>query len=216
MVMLGLMWLSPAHGAGSYTFSGLRWGSSPEEAAKTLREKGFKISKPKTGPATEYARMDAWLDIREVDRGKRMRATGKYLGEKVFVDMVFGFNNQLERINVRTAMWDQTQKGGKRMTEVADKLSTHFEQEFGIPRDKATPYGFVDTAEWGSAGDGSGMELFIRGTEGFMFYPPHKTVLNISFWNDQYGSDAAAIASTSSGGEAYPVSHQVDLDGSNR
>lgn len=204
-----------AKAAGSYTFNGLVWGSSPEEAAKVLRAKGFKISKPKTGPATEYARMDAWLDIRKIDRGKRMTAKGKYLGETVFVDLVFGFNNQLERVHVRTPLWDQTQKGGARMTKAADKLADHFEREFGSASEKSNPYGYVDTATWGGASDGSAMELFIRGSEGFMFYPPHKTVLNISFWNPRYGSDAAAIASTSSG-EAYPVGHQVPLDGAER
>jgi len=207
--------LSGTYAAGSYTFNGLIWGSSPEDAAKALREKGFKISKPKTGPATEYARMDAWLDIRRVDRGKRMTAKGKYLGETVFVDLVFGFNNQLERVHVRTALWDQTQKGGARMTKAADKLADHLEREFGTANEKSDPYGYVDTAAWGHANDGSTMEMFMRGTEGFMFYPPHKTVLTISFSNPRYGADAAAIASTSSG-EAYPVGHQAPLDGSER
>lgn len=207
--------LSGTYAAGSYTFNGLSWGSSPEDCAEVLRTKGFKISKPKTGPATEYVRMDAWLDIRKVDRGKRMTAKGKYLGEAVFVDLVFGFNNQLERVHVRTALWDQTQKGGARMAKSADKLADHFEREFGTAREISNPYGYVDTAEWHSASDGSSMELFLRGTEGFMFYPPHKTVLHISFSNPRYGSDAAAIASTSSG-EAYPVGHQVPLDGSER
>ena len=154
---------------------------APEDAAEVLRAKGFKISKPKTGPATEYAKMDAWLDIRKVDRGKRMTAKGKYLGESVFVDLVFGFNNQLERVHVRTALWDQTQKGGARMTKAADKLTDHLEREFGTANEKSNPYGYTDTAAWGHANDGSAMEMYMRGTEGFMFYPPHKTVLTVSF-----------------------------------
>lgn len=209
--LFALVGLSAAPDAAeSFTFSGLQWGISPEEAAKILREKGFKVSKPKAGPATEYVKMNAWLDIRKVDRGKRMEAIGTYLGENVVIDLVFGHNDRLQRVNLRTALWDQTQKGGHKMTKAGEKLVEHFAKLFGAPSDKEHPYGFVDAAQWQGASDGSRVEMFIRGTEGFMFYPPHTTVLNFSFSNGRYSSDASAIASTSSG-EAYPVSNQVPM-----
>lgn len=206
---------SGAKAASSYAFNGLQWGASTKEAMTYLRGKGFKVSKPTSGPSTEYVQMNAWLDIRKVDRGKRMKATGKYLGEKIVLDLIFGFNDRLERVHMRTPLWDGTQKGGKKMTQVADKLTAHLEDSFGRAIEKQKPYGFIDTARWTRASDGSNMEMFMRGTEGFMFYPPHKTVLNVSFWNSRYSSSPAAIASSGQNTEPYAV-NQNNLEGSDR
>lgn len=196
-VMLGL---APAARADSYTVAGLHWGSGPAEAAKALRKEGFKVSKPYSGPATEYVRMDQWLDIQKVDRGKRMTANGEYLGQKVELDLVFGHNDELERVFMHTPLWDGTIKGGKRMTATAQKLLAHFEREFGPADHKENPYGWTDTARWSRASDGSRLEMYIRGTEGFMFYPGHKTALTFNFSNPRYSSDVPALASTRNGG----------------
>ena len=83
-VSIGMMGLAThAVAAGSYTFAGLEWGSSAEDAIKHMRSKGFKVGKPKSGPATEFAAMNMWLDIRKVDRGKRVSAKGKYQGQRL-------------------------------------------------------------------------------------------------------------------------------------
>ena len=197
MGMFGLA--SSANAAGSYTFAGLEWGSSAEDAIKHLRSKGFKVSKPKSGPATEFAAMNMWLDIRKVDRGKRVAATGKYQGKKVEVDLVFGFNDALERVHVRAPIWDGTQKGAKRVVATGEALLGHFEQTLGRSRKKAQPFGFVDTAEWNAASDGSNMEMYIRGAEGFMFFPKHTTSLSFNFWNDNFRGGLPTVASSSDG-----------------
>jgi len=179
---------------GPYTFIGLEWGSSPEQVNKVLRARGFKVSKPRTGPATEYVRMNAWLDIRKVDRGKRMTARGVYLGQRVEVDLVFGFNDRLERVNLRTPIWDGTPKGAKRMTRAAERLVARLERRFGAAAKKVRPFGFTDTANWGRASDGSNMEMYIRGTKGFMFFPKYKTSMNVNFWNPKFQASPPAMA----------------------
>ena len=190
---------------GPYTFIGLEWGSSPEQVSKVLRARGFKVSKPRTGPATEYVRMNAWLDIRSVDRGKRIKAFGAYLGETVEVDLVFGFNDRLERINLRTPSWDGTTKGAKRMTKVGDKLVAYLESKFGTAIKKIRHFGFTDTARWQRASDGSNMEMFIRGAKGFMFFPKYKTSMNVNFWNTKYESALPAMASKDGKTRTYLV-----------
>jgi len=204
-LILGL----PATAAGpTYTFAGLKWGSTPEQVSRQLIQQGFKVSTPKNGPVTEFVEMNAWLDIRRIDRGKRLFATGSFLGAKVEVDLVFGFNDRLERVHLRVPTWDGTRKGAKQMVATGDRLVAHYENDFGRPFEKRTPYGFVDTARWSPAADGSHVEMYIRGSEGFMFYPNHTTSLNVNFWNNAYRSDLPTIATGSGGNPSYLVGDQ--------
>lgn len=209
-VILGL----PATATGpTYTFAGLTWGSTPEQVTRHLVQKGFKVSSPKDGPVTEFVEMNAWLDVRTVDRGKRLFATGSFLGAKVEVDLVFGFNDRLERVHLRVPTWDGTRKGAKQMVATGDRLVAHYEQNFGRPYEKRDPFGFIDTARWSPAADGSHVEMYIRGSEGFMFYPEHTTSLSINFWNNAYRSDLPTIATGSGRSTPYLVGDQPDAAG---
>ena len=199
--LVGLV--APAQAAGSYTFAGLQWGMSADDAVKALRGQGFKVGKPTLGPADEYAAMNMWLEVRRVDRGKRLKATGKFQGEPVEVDLVFGTNDQLERVHLRAPLWDGTMPGAKRMAASGQKLLAYFEHELGRASKKYEPFSFVDTAQFAQAQDGSNMEMYIRGREGFMFFPKHMTALVFNFWNDKYRSSLPAMASKES--EFTPV-----------
>ena len=64
------------------------------------------------------------------------------------------------------------------------------EDQFGPSAKKSQPFGFVDTATWAVAPDGSRMQLYVRGTNGFMFYPRDKTGLRVHFSNPRFGGPA--------------------------
>lgn len=178
----------------SYSVAGLRWGASPSEVEKTLKAQGFRMSKAKSGATLEYTMMVSWLDQRQVDRGKRMVARGKFLGSKVTLDLVFGRNDRLERISMKAPEWDGSTRSAKRMVASAKTFHEHLEKANGRAAKKEDPYGFVDMAQWAQARDGSQMELFIRAREGFMFFPKHKTVLVVNLWNDKYATGQPLIA----------------------
>ncbi len=178
----------------SYTVAGLRWGASHEDARKTLKAQGFRVGKTKAGPAKEFAMMVSWLDARTIDRGKRMSAKGKFLGEKIRLDLVFGANDRLERISMVAPEWDGSARGAKKMVAAAQVLHQHLVKANGREAKKEDPYGFVDMASWAPARDGSRMELFIRAREGFMFFPKHQTVLVVNLWNDKYSTNRGLIA----------------------
>ena len=211
LVLAGIVAPLPAaQAASSYSFAGLPWGASPREARAVLRKRGFKLSRQRVGPMTEYVRMNAWLDIRKVDRGKRMTARGVYLGQRVEVDLVFGFNDRLERVNLRTPLWDGTPKGAKRMTRAAERLVARLERRFGSAAKKVRPFGFTDTANWGRASDGSRMEMYIRGTKGFMFFPKYKTSMNVNFWNPKFQGSPPAMAARQDPNAALMLDAETD------
>ena len=55
-----------------------------------------------------------------------------------------------------------------------------YEEEYG-PARKRKEDGWIDTASWPRAADGSALPLYVRGVEGFMFSPSYKTALRVDF-----------------------------------
>lgn len=170
----------------SYAFAGLDWGSSPEKAARQLEAQGFKVTDTVVGARREFVEQNAWGAFENMDRGKRLVARGLVAGRRVTVDLVFGYNDGLERIIIGAPDWDGTRAGAARMTEFANTLTNQLEDQYGRSYDKRTPFGFIDTARWMPAQDGSRMELYVRGTNGYMFFPKDTTSLRVHIWNDAY------------------------------
>ena len=174
----------------TYTFAGLKWGSSPKAAISKLKRQGFKRFRTAKGKRVEFVMRDAHGVFVRRNRGKRILARGKWSGERVTVEMIFGRNNKLQRVIVRTRNWNGTTKHAKRMTGLANTLTSQLENQFGPTAKKSQPFGFVDTATWAIASDGSRMQLYVRGTNGFMFYPRDKTGLRVHFSNPRFGGIA--------------------------
>lgn len=172
----------------SYTFSGLQWGSSPAEVVEALKKQGFVIdAQPVFGPRTEFVEKGAWGAFARKDRGKRFIAKGKVAGEMTTVELIFGWNDRLEHVILGAAMWDGTIRDAERMTKFADRLASQLELQYGTTIEKRRPFGWVDTARWMEASDGSKVKLYVRGTNGFMFFPKDQTTVRVHFWNPKFG-----------------------------
>lgn len=197
LVMLAAMALGMAPAAAvndSYTFGGLKWGSSPEEAKQALAAQGFTVSEPVFGPRKEFLTDNAWGQYATKDRGKRLVAKGLVAGEKLDVELVFGNNDALERIIVVGPKWNGTMEHSDRMRALADSLTDQLEVQFGKPAERREPFGFVDTATWLPARDGSKAEFYVRATEGGIFFPGNETTMRLNFWNPDYRESGASVA----------------------
>lgn len=200
----------PAFGAGSFTFADLPWGASPAEARERLAEQGFTMSETRHEPIQRYAAMNAWLDVQETDVGEWATASGEYLGQAVEADLIFGSNGMLEAVQVRTPHWDGTPAGAQVMAEMSNRFVQGLESEHGYASERIEPFGFIDTAEWSRAGDGSDMQLFVRGSDGFMFFPNHTTVLVVSLRHDGWRGDGSpGLIVPSAGADAAFVSERA-------
>jgi len=171
----------------SYTFAGLKWGSSPEAASQALKSKGFTLGPTVTGPQRELVESGAWGEFRNVDRGKRLLATGTVAGQKADVQLIFGTSNRLDRIIVSLPDWNGTVGHAEQLTRAASTLTSQLEKQYGATTEKRDFFGWPDTARWQPASDGSRMEMLIRGTHGMMFYPGDKTGVRLNLWNDSFG-----------------------------
>jgi len=180
--------------AESYPFAGLRWGSSPAQAKRTLAARGFKVSRVVKGPQRELAENGAWGQWVKRDRGKRMIASGKVGGMKTDVELVFGRNNSLQRVIVRWPDWNGTIPHAKRLTHMATAVTRQLEGQYGRSSERRDPFGWIDTARWLPAEDGSRMELIVRGTNGMLFYPGDRTGVRLHFWNARYRKGGAQTA----------------------
>ena len=193
LVAGAMMVLTGAAGAAeSYTFAGLRWGSSPDDVRKALETQGFTVRRVISGPQRELAENGAWGEWVKKDRGKRMVARGAVGGLATNVELVFGENDALERVIVRWPDWNGTMRHAKSLTVMATTITKQLETQYGRSNERRDPFGWVDTARWLPAGDGSRMELIIRGTNGMMFYPGDKTGVRLHFWNAKYGATGGA------------------------
>ena len=176
-----------ASAAESYTFAGLRWGSSPAEVRKALKAQGFKVRRTVKGPQRELAENGAWGEWVRKDRGKRLIARGKVGGMRSDVELIFGGNDRLQRIIVRWRDWNGTIPHATRLTRMATAVTKQLESRYGRSNERRDPFGWIDTAKWLPASDGSGMEMIIRGTNGMLFYPGDKTGVRLNFWNAKFG-----------------------------
>lgn len=183
----------------SYTFAGLKWGSSPQEVEKALAAQGFKVSDPQFGPRKEFISDNAWGQYTTRDRGKRLVAKGLIAGEKLDVELVFGTNDALQRIIVVGPKWNGTMEHSDSMRGLADSLASQLQLQFGEPAEKRDPFGFVDTATWLPARDGSQAELYVRATQGGIFFPGNETTMRVNFWNPKYSDQATTVAASDNG-----------------
>jgi len=192
--------ISPASAANdSYTFAGLKWGSSPQEVEKALAAQGFKISDPQFGPRKEFVSNNAWGRYDTRDRGKRLIAKGLVAGEKLDVELVFGTNDALQRIIVVGPKWNGTMEHSDSMRSLANSLAGQLQLQFGQPAEKREPFGFVDTATWQPARDGSQAEFYVRATKGGIFFPGNETTMRLNFWNPRYADQGTRVADSDNG-----------------
>ncbi len=174
-----------AQSAATYTFAGIAWGSSSKDVIKTLRSKGFRVSGWVRGKRREFGVSQFHAVYKSEDRGKRLVAVGKMAGQRVVVDFVFGNNDKLGHVIVKSRYWDGTVRGARRMIRMAKTLVQMYEEQYGKAK-KVEDDGWPDTAIWGVARDGSQMSLYVRGVKGFMFSPSYKTALRVHFADPRY------------------------------
>ena len=202
-VLVAMTGFANAGTSESYTFAGLRWGSSPAEVRKALKSQGFTVRRTVKGARRELAENGAWGEWVRKDRGKRLIAKGKVGGLRSDVELVFGRNDRLQRVIVSWRDWNGTIPHATRLTKMATAVTKQLEGQYGRSNERRDPFGWIDTAKWLPASDGSGMELIIRGTNGMLFYPGDKTGVRLNFWNAKYGgSGGTQTAGGSKGGNA--------------
>jgi len=165
----------------SYTFLDLPWGADIATARERLERAGFRPARaPVEGTQEEFVVTGLHAAIASVDRGKQLVATGKFAGQPVEVHLVFDKSDRLSRVIVVSKYWDGTIPGAKTIVDLSTRIVMFYEERFG-PAIKRKEDGWVDTALWPRAADGSLLAVYVRGTEGFMFSPSYKTALRIDF-----------------------------------
>jgi hypothetical protein len=180
-----------AQNAASYSFAGLAWGSSSKEVAQAMRGKGFRVVGWQNGRRQEFGVNQFHAVMKVEDRGKRMIAVGSMGGQRVTVDLVFGNNDKLGHVIVKSAYWDGTVRGARRMIKMARTIVQMYEELYG-PAQKIQDDGWPDTAIWKPARDGSQMSLYVRGMKGFMFSPSYKTALRIHMAHPTYNDKSTS------------------------
>lgn len=169
-----------------YTFQSIEWGTSSTEAKQKLQAAGFRLVREVNGPRPEFLMNNAWAEIKEINRGKRVIATGTMNGEPVEVELVFGTGDKLNHVIVSSVFWNGTLAHAKRLAGLSTKTSQDLEAKHGAAASKNTPFGFVDTATWRKADDGSSLVMYTRGTNGMMFYPRDKTQFRVVYSNEKF------------------------------
>lgn len=169
----------------SYTFAGIAWGSSSKEVIRALRGKGFRVAGWVRGKRREFGVKQFHAVYKVENRGKRLVAVGKMAGQRVTIDFVFGNNDKLGHVIVKSRYWNGTVRGARRMIRMAKTLVQMYEEQYGTAK-KVEDDGWPDTAIWNAARDGSQMSLYVRGVKGFMFSPSFKTALRIHFAHPSY------------------------------
>jgi hypothetical protein len=165
----------------SYTFLDLDWGTSLAAAQAKLAKAGFRPVKPPVeGHQEEFVVAGLHASIAAVDRGKRLIAAGKFAGQPVQVDLAFDKEDRLNHVIITSKYWDGTIPGAKTIVDLSMRLVMFYEERYG-PAIKRKEDGWVDTALWPRAADGSLLAVYVRGTEGFMFSPSYKTALRVDF-----------------------------------
>jgi hypothetical protein len=165
----------------SYNFLDLPWGADIQTARAKLEKAGFRLAKPPVeGPQEEFVVKGLHAAIGAVDRGKRLIAAGKIAGQLVQVELAFDKDDRLNHVIITSKYWDGTIPGAKTMVDLSTRIVMFYEERYG-PAIKRKEDGWVDTALWPRAADGSLLAVYVRGTEGFMFSPSYKTALRVDF-----------------------------------
>jgi hypothetical protein len=165
----------------SYNFLDLPWGADMAAARAKLEKAGFRLAKqPVEGQQEEFIVKGLHAAIGTVDRGKRLIAAGKIAGQPVQVDLAFDKNERLNHVILTSKYWDGTIPGAKTIVDLSTRIVMFYEERYG-PAIKRKEDGWVDTALWPRAADGSLLAVYVRGTEGFMFSPSYRTALRVDF-----------------------------------
>jgi len=165
----------------SYTFLDMEWGTPLVAARAKLEKAGFRLTKPPVeGEQEEFVVNGLHAAIAAVDRGKRLIASGRFAGQPVQVDLAFDDDERLNHVIITSRYWDGTIPGARVMVDLSTRIVMFYEERYG-PAIKRKEDGWVDTALWPSAADGSLLAVHVRGTEGFMFSPSYKTALRVDF-----------------------------------
>ncbi|MCW5771412.1 MAG: hypothetical protein KIT16_07230 [Rhodospirillaceae bacterium] len=165
----------------SYTFLGLEWGSSIEDVRAKLAAAGFRLaSRPLDGPQPEFVVAGLQAALTTVDRGLRLVANGRFAGQPVRVDLSFGKDERLHHVIVTSQYWDGTIPGARALVDLSTRMVMFYEERYGAAL-KRKDDGWIDTALWPRAADGSVMAIYVRGVDGFMFSPSYKTALRADF-----------------------------------
>lgn len=165
----------------SYNFLDLPWGADMATARAKLDKAGFRVAKPPVeGHQEEFVVNGLHAAIGAVDRGKRLIAAGKLAGQPVQVDLAFDKDERLNHVIITSKYWDGTIPGAKTMVDLSTRVVMLYEERYG-PAIKRKEDGWVDTALWPRAADGSLLAVYVRGVEGFMFSPSYKTALRVDF-----------------------------------
>ena len=180
LAIFGLAAPASAQARKSYNFLDLEWGASIESARAKLAKAGFQVTRSVEGQQEEFVVTGLHANIVAVDRGRRLVAVGRIAGQPVQVDLAFDMDDRLNHVIVTSKYWDGTIPGAKALVDLANRIVMMYEERYG-PAIKRKEDGWVDTAQWPRAGDGSLLAVYVRGTEGFMFSPSYKTALRVDF-----------------------------------
>jgi hypothetical protein len=174
----------------SYTFMGLEWGTSLAAARAQLTRAGFRVEGgPVEGPQPEFAVSGMQASLAAVDRGTRLVAVGRFAGQPIRVDLAFGKEDRLRHVILTSQYWDGTIPGARTLVDLSTRLVMYYEERYGAAT-KHKGDGWIDTALWPRAADGSELGIFVRGVEGFMFSPSFKTALRVDFVSSRAAAGA--------------------------
>ena len=164
----------------SYTFLDLAWGSDMDAVRAQLTRAGYQAIRQTEGPQEEFVVNGLHAAVASVNRGQRLIAQGRFAGQPVQVDLAFDKDGRLNHVIVTSKYWDGTIPGARTIVDQTARWVMMFEERYGAAV-KRKDDGWVDTALWPRAADGSVLAVYVRGTEGFMFSPSYKTALRIDF-----------------------------------
>lgn len=164
----------------SYTFLDMAWGTDMEGVREKLTRAGFQGIRQTEGPQEEFVVNGLHAAVAAVNRGQRLVAQGRFAGQPVQVDLAFDKDGKLNHVIVTSKYWDGTIPGARVLVDQTARWVMMFEERYGAAT-KRKDDGWIDTALWPRAADGSVLAVYVRGTEGFMFSPSYKTALRIDF-----------------------------------
>jgi hypothetical protein len=171
----------------SYQFHGLQWGMKMSEARKMLAHAGYHVVGVAAGKRREFAIDRLHAVYENIDRGRRLIASGRFEGYPVTVHLAFGKHDSLNQIFIMSPYWNRTVAGAQVLIKEAEKTVSALEQQYGTAR-KRIDDRWPDTAYWGNARDGSTLTVHVRGINGFMFSPSYRTAMRIDYANARYNN----------------------------
>lgn len=169
----------------SYTFEGLQWGLSLQEARTELQKRGYSIVGVVRGARREFVPVSLTGEHRMVDRGARLVASGRYIGERAVIELAFGAEDKLNTVLVKPPKWNRNSADTQRIINTAEKFVEFHEDKHGEAK-KWRDTGWTDTAEWNPARDGSTIQVFVRGVKGFTFSPSYDTFLKVRYSSPRF------------------------------